>query len=280
MSRKEWTDDKLFSRLLNNKSDNTYWDNISELRSRPNEHVFNKCRDLINSEIPRDRKIGIDVLAQLGVSPRPFRNETISLFFDILEKEKDCKVLTSLLYAIGHNNDSLNQEQIITLVSLKTNKDSSLRLGLVSSLLGLNNDYAIDTLIDLSNDKVQEIRNWATFGIGSQIETDNDKIRKALWNRIHDKNQDTKLEAIVGLAQRNEMKVKDAIQQELIDGEYGTLLFEAIELLNCVEFIPLLKDNLIRGKSDSGINPDWLKDLEVLIDKLENKEKTATQLAM
>lgn len=33
MGRKNWTDEKLFFRLVNNKSDKTYWDNIRELRS-------------------------------------------------------------------------------------------------------------------------------------------------------------------------------------------------------------------------------------------------------
>ena len=277
MSRKDWTDDKLFFRLLNNKSDQTYWDNISELRSRPNKSVFEKCQDFINSKIPKERMIGIDVLAQLGISPRPFYNETIKLYFDTLANEKDCKVLTSLFYAIGHNNDNLNQKQIDKLISFKTTENSSVRLGLVSSLLGLDNNQAIDTLIYLSNDTVSSIRNWATFGIGSQVETNNDKIKKALWNRVKDKNQDTKLEAIVGLAHRNEIKVKEIIKQELTRGEYGTLLFESIELLDCVEFIPLLKDNLIVGKSDSGKNQDWLKDLEILIDKLEKKQKTTAQ---
>lgn len=280
MSKKEWTDDKLFFRLLNNKSDKTYWDNISELRSRPKKSVFEKCKDLINSNIPKERMIGIDILAQLGISPRPFFNETIELYFDIADKERDNKVLKSLLYAIGHNNDNLTHEQIEKLIAFKTSEDIAVRQGLVSSLLGLNNNLAIDTLIELSDDKVASIRNWATFGIGSQIETDNDKIRKALWNRTSDKNQDTKLEAIVGLANRNDIKVKEIIKQELINGEFGTILFEAIELLDCVELIPLLKENLNLGKNDSNINPDWLKDLEILIDKLENKEKTTAQHAV
>lgn len=59
----------------------------------------------------------------------------------------------------------------------------------------------------------------------------------------------------------------------MINGEFGTLLFEAIELLDCVELIPLLTDNLNSGKIDSNVNPEWLKDLEILIDKLENIEK-------
>lgn len=80
----------------------------------------------------------------------------------------------------------------------------------------MDNIQAIDALIDLSNDKVASIRNWATFGLGSQIETDNNKIRKALWSRTSDKNQDTKLEAIVGLANRNDIKVKEIINSTLL----------------------------------------------------------------
>ena len=274
MKGKECTNDKLFFRLLYNKSDKTYWDNISELRSRPKMSVFEKCKDLVHSDIAKERVIGIDVLAQLGVSQRPFFNETVELYFYILDKERDNNVLKSLLYAIGHNNDNLNQEQIENLIAFKTSEDIAVRQGLVSSLLGLNNNLAIDTLIELSNDKVASIRNWATFGIGSQIETDNDKIRNALLSRTSDKNQDTKLEAIVGLANRNDIKVKEIIKQELINGEFGTLLFEAIELLDLVELIPLLKDNLNSGKNDSKVNPEWLEDLVILIDKLENKEKT------
>jgi hypothetical protein len=273
MSRKDWTDDKIFFRLLHNKSNKTYWDNIRELQGRPNKRVFKKCQDFVASDNPRERMIGIDILAQLGVSQRPFYKETIKLYFNILEKETDSKVLSSLFFAIGHNNYNLNQEQIKKMTAFKTIKDSSVREGLLFSLLGLDNNQAVDTLIDLSNDKIPWIRNWATFGIGSQIETDNEKIRNALWNRINDKDQDANLEAIVGLAQRNEIKVKEIIKQILIDGEYGTLLFEAIELLDCVEFIPLLKNNLFSAKNDSGINPHWIKELEKIIEKLENKEK-------
>ncbi len=274
MSRKEWADKKLFFRLLNNKSDKTYWENICELRSRPNRNIFDKSLDLITSESFKERIIGIDILAQLGVPPRPFIKETINLYFDTLEIEKVPKVLTSLLYAIGHNNDNLNQIQISQLVKFKNNKSTSVRKGLVSSLLGLEDEQAIGTLIELSNDKISSIRDWSTFGIGSQIDTDNDDIRDALWNRINDKSQDAKLEAIVGIAKRKDIKIKEIIKRELLSGEYGMLLFDAIELLDDAEFIPLLERNLTSGKLEKGINPQWLEELEKLIDRLKKNEKT------
>jgi HEAT repeat protein len=272
-SRKKWSNEKLFERLLKNKSNKGYWDNIVELRKRSTTDVFEKCRELVHSNIPKDRIIGFDVLAQLGVSSRPFCRESVKLFFEILEYETDYKVISSILFAIGQNNEDLNQKQIDQLILFKTYKDSSIRYALVSSLLGLENNQAIQTLIELSHDKVSSVRDWATFGIGSMIETNQEEIRKALWNRINDKNQNVKLEAIVGLAHRKDENVRNIIERELINGEYGTLLFEAIEELNCIEFLPLLKNNLISVQNDSDINPEWLKDLELLIYKLENPLK-------
>ena len=111
MYRTQWTDEKLFSRLVNNKSKKTYWDNIIILRQRPNENIFNLAKSLLISKDANSRIVGIDVLAQLGNSPRPFYKETIKLFFDLLKIEIDPKVLKSLLFAIGHNNDNLSKNQ-------------------------------------------------------------------------------------------------------------------------------------------------------------------------
>ena len=270
MSRKNWTDEKLFFRLVNNKSDKTYWDNIRELRSRANANNFNACVKLIKSSKPKERIIGIDIIAQLGLTPRPFFKESRKLFFDILKNEKDPKALLSVLYAIGHNNEKLKSDEIALLVSFKDNADEGVREGLVSALLSVDNKLTIDTLIHLTTDKVSHIRDWATFGIGTQIERDNKFIRQALWSRVDDKHQDTKLEAIVGLAKRKDLRIKEIIKRELLNGEYGTLLFEAIEELNDKDILPLLIVNLQKAKKNKGISSDWIKDLKACINKLES----------
>jgi len=269
MSRNKWTDEKLFFRLINNKSDKTYWDNIRELRSRANENIFKSCIKLTKSSNPKERIIAIDILAQLGLTPRPFYKETKKVFFAFLKKENNLKVLFSTLYAIGHNNDKLTPQDVTLICSFQKNKDDGIRESLVSALLSVDNKIAIETLINLTNDKVSHIRDWATFGIGTQIARDNKVIREALWQRVNDKNQETKLEAIVGLAKRKDNRVKEIIERELMNGEYGTLLFEAIEDLKYKGFIPLLKKNLKKAKVDKGLKPEWIKDLKTCIHKLE-----------
>lgn len=87
MSRINWTDDKLLSRLCNNKSLKSRWDNIRVLRKRPSEELFFKCVELTKSKDPKIRSIGIDILAQLGVTSRPFLKQTLKLYFDLLSIE-------------------------------------------------------------------------------------------------------------------------------------------------------------------------------------------------
>jgi len=276
MSRTNWTDDKLLTRLLNNKSDKTRWDNISAIRKRPSEELFSKCVKLTKSKDPKARSIGIDILAQMGLPPRPFLKQTLKLYFDLLNIENDQEVLKSLLFAIGHNNDHLNKIQIEKLCSFSGTDNNSIKEGLVFSLAFINDLKAIEVLIKLSTDKLSYIRDWATFNIG-QVERNNKSIREALWARVNDNHQETKLEAIVGLAKRKDSRVNEIIKRELLDGEYGTLLFEAIIEIGDKQFLPLLRQNLKAIKEDTTINPEWKKDLKNCINeltKLTNERRT------
>ncbi len=269
MGRKDWTDDKIISRLLANQSVRSRWDNISELRRRPSKPLFEKCIELTKSKDPKIRCIGVDILAQLGLPPRPFIAQTLVLFFDMLNIETDPRVLMSLLSAINFNNDNLTKKQIEKLCSFSNNDNDLVKEGLVFSLLGIDSLNAIEVLIKLSSDKVSHIRNWATFGIGTQVERNNDSIRKALWNRVNDKHQETKLEAIFGLAKRKDHRVNEIIRRELARGEYGSLLLDAIIETRNKEFLPLLQQKLKLIKEDSTINPEWKSDLRNCMDALK-----------
>ena len=271
MNRKKWTNEKVYSRLQNKKSKKTYWDNIRELHSRPNQNVFEKAFWFANSKSDKEKIIGIDVLAQLGIDCRPYLKETIGLYFELLKREKVPKVLASILYAIGHNNEGLKEEQILQLIEFKNHKNVIVREGLVIALLTIENKKVIGTLIELMDDEIESIRNWSTFGIGSQLEENNPEIINALWKRVTDINEETKLEAIVGLANRGDLRIKEVIIQELEKGKYGTLLFDAIEKLNDKEFLPYLEQNLISIQTEKEISDEWRVELEKNIEKLKEK---------
>ena len=268
MGRKNWTSEKIFDRLVNNKSQKTYWNNISELRKRANEDVYDQAFKLAKSERDKKKIIGIDVLAQLGFDPRIGQQKTINLYFDLLENEQSDDVLFALFFGISHNNENLTEKQVSKLVEFKDSKNTDVRYSLVSALSGIANPKAIETLIELSEDKFSSIRNWATFGIGTLSEENNDRIINALWKRTKDKHQETKLEAIVGLANRKEVAVKEQIISELKNGKYTTLLFDAITELNDKELIPYLESELNSAKKDSKTNKQWLAELNECLNKI------------
>ncbi|WP_299680675.1 hypothetical protein [uncultured Dokdonia sp.] len=269
MSRKKWTSEKIFTRLLNNKTQKTFWENIRELRKRPNKEVYNKAFKLANSKIEKEKIIGIYVLAQLGFNPRFQQEKTVDLYFKLLENEKSPKVISAILSSISHNNENLNEKQISKLIEFKTHKFVNVRFELTLALSCLENENAIKTLIELSNDRDSDTRNWATFGIGTQLENDTEEIRIALWNRVTDKDKITRLEAISGLAKRKDRKIKSILKTELenID-EDGSLILESIELFNDKDFISLLEKKIMDNKKSKKVNEDWL--LET-INKLNEK---------
>lgn len=277
MSRKNWTSEKIFSRLVNNRTQKTYWDNIDELRSRPNEEVFNKATQFAKSKSDKEKNIGIAILAQLGFDPRFKQNETIKLYFELLTQEQSNDVLISILYGISHNFEILTTTQVNILQTFKNNESSYVRTALVNAISCLEDDQSIDTLILLSEDTSSSVRNWATFSLGTLIEINNKKITDALWKRVDDKHHETKQEAILGLAIRKDTRVKEIVKRELKHGEYGTLLFEAIETLNDRDFLPLLEDNLKSSYHDDGILDEWILNLKDCISKLKNSENETHQ---
>ncbi len=271
MGRKNWKTEKLFERLLNNKSDKTHWDNVREIRSRGTKEVFDKSAILLQSNNAKERLIGAEILSQLGLRPRPFIKETLDLFFKTLKTETDNLVISTIFYGIGHNQEHLKKEDIDFICTFKNNKDSEIKGGLVFALWGINRKIAIDTLIGFTEDKNNSVRDWATSGIGSQTTKDNPAIREALWNRVNDKHRATRYEAILGLAIRKDERIKEIVKRELknIDN-HGSLLLEAIEELNNKEFIGILQQKLISNQTEKRINPEWLQST---IDKLTSPQK-------
>ncbi|WP_299887152.1 hypothetical protein [uncultured Lacinutrix sp.] len=270
MSRKKWPSKKIFNRLLNNKTQKTYWDNISELRRRPNQSVFDEAYKLAKSNIDKQKIIGLHILQQLGFEPRYNKKQTVELHFKLLEKTQSDNVLKSIFHGIGHNNDELNDKQVSKLVEFQNVKNIDVKHALISALSGIEHSKAINVLIIFMKDKVSSIRNWATFGIGSLIESDNKEIRNALWNRVTDNHFETKSEAIVGLANRKDKQIKNIIISELKKGDYGTLLFEAILTIKDKDFLPLLNSNLEIAKKDKNdIKNGWVLALEETINELK-----------
>ncbi|KRD06513.1 hypothetical protein ASE21_20385 [Flavobacterium sp. Root901] len=248
MSITNYSNERLFHRLLNNKSSKNYWKYIGELRKRTEKSVFQKSSELIKSEKAKEKIIGINILAQFGF-PRLHLKQILKLYFNLLKTETDKNVISSVFYGIGHNNEHLNDKQIDIICYYKDHKSVNVRHSLVYAILGVEKIKSIETLIQLSEDKNSDIRNWATFGLGTQITTDNEIIQDALWKRIKDKDEDTKFEAIVGLAKRKIKDIRNVLKNEVENMSFiNPLLIEAIEEFKDQELLFLLNQQIENKK--------------------------------
>jgi hypothetical protein len=265
MNLKKCTTEKLFSRLQHNKTNKKEWSYIGELFRRPTEDVFQKCVQLTQSDNVKERKIGVNVLSQLGSDKRPFQKETIKLLFEMLKKEENPRTIYLILVAIGHNNEGLTKAHIAQIEKFKSSRNSNIRFGLVMALSRCKHKYADDILIFLSRDKRADVRDWATFSIGSLRESNDPKLIAALWERVDDKDEDTRYEAFTGLAKRKQVEMKKYIKAELETNQFGSQLFEAIAELNDTDFLPQLEALLLDCKNDETINSGWLANVEYCI---------------
>jgi len=114
------------------------------------------------------------------------------------------------------------------------------RFGVVKGLLNHPGATAIATLIELTKDEDEEVRNWATFGLGSQVDIDTAEIRAALFERVTDSHDETRGEALVGLARRRDPRVLGPIIEELSSEHIGILVLEAAETLGDPKLLPAL----------------------------------------
>ena len=252
-----FSNDEIFARLFKNKSN--YWNYIRELRKRKSKDIYEKVIKLTTSIDNNKKVIGINILAQFGY-PRNHKKQILKTYFNLLKSESNLKVISSILYGIGHNNEGLTENQIDLICRFQTSRSATIRYSLTFALLGVKNKNAINTLIKLSRDKASDIRNWATFGIGSQTEADNIEIRDALWERVTDIDKNTRDEAIAGLAIRKDRRVKEILKKELdVADTFSSLTLEAIEHFNDKEFIELIEQKIHKNKTEQTVNEDWLK---------------------
>lgn len=189
-------------------SDKALW----ELRARGTKDVYQKAKKLTSSSVARKRKLGVEILCQLGTPERAFRDESISTLLTLLQHERNKDVVCAIGWGLGHLRAT---EGVEHLVKRMKDPEAEIRLAVVGGLLCQESDLAIDALIALSTDEDDEVRSWATCALGTLIDLDDHRIREALFARLSDSHEETQQEALYGLAKRRDERVIDILSDWL-----------------------------------------------------------------
>jgi len=202
--------DELFNKTLaGDYEDDDSWKAVHELRRIGSQEVFDRAAEWCCSKEPLVRSRGLDVLAQIGrTSDHPsnaFPKESFSLVSNILKGEEEIQPLKSAIEALGHLD---NPDGIPLIIQHRSHPNSDIRFAVACALGSYPNDpRSAECLLLLMKDVDEEVRDWATFGLGVQGDLDSVEIRDALFEQLSDLNEEVREEAMAALGKRRDQRV-------------------------------------------------------------------------
>lgn len=209
-----------------------YWTSIWALQIRRDASLLAQLRELAPSDAPPDRRLAADAVAQGHTGKEALSAQCADLLIEMLHREEHPLVLAAIAVALGHHRAPA---AVAPLARWRHHPDAAVRYAIVQGLLCQESALALESLLELSRDTDREVRNWATFGLGSMVEADSETIRDALLARAAEADDEISGEALVGLARRGDLRVVplliEAIQSIVQDAnlEFGCLLIEAAQ---------------------------------------------------
>lgn len=226
--------DELFARTLSdNYEDEGAWEAVHTLRSIGTREVFERAAEWCESNDPLSRARGADVLAQLGKTAdnpkNSFPEEAYSIVAGLVQRETEPRPLSSAIAALGHIN---NPVAIPLIASFHSHPSAEVRFDVAFALGCFPNDaLSVSILLKLTQDSDEDVRDWATFGLGVLGDSDSAEIRDALVLRLSDADEDVREEAMVGLAKRRDQRALSALLSGLRESAMTSRVVEAAYLL-------------------------------------------------
>ena len=138
--------------------------------------------------------------------------------------------LSWAIIELGHLDDEAAHDAIL---ACARHPESEVRQAVAFALTSCGLDEAsLAALCDLSRDDDEDVRDWATFGLGELTDADGPPIRDALMANVEDADYETRVEAIIGLARRQDERVRHHLVRELADPDHSEMLDDATDFLD------------------------------------------------
>ena len=206
-ARAEWTD-----------ADDEWQPHVCALAARGSRDVLDAMVELAAEPDAGLRELAAYVLGQLGDrgpgAARPSRRRRCARW---PQREEDPGVLAAIACAFGHLGAPHGDEWLL---AQRAHPDADVREAVAFALGGRPGEAALEALIGLSADAEPRVRDWATFALGTLAEQDGAALRDALAARLEDPDEDTRLEAVHGLAVRGDARAQ-APARDLLARAHG-----------------------------------------------------------
>lgn len=232
----ELTDHELFAAAIGTDDESERWHFVDELRQRGSRSIVDRAMLLIGSADRRQRLVAIDVLNDFGATRGfPFRDEYTPVLISALATS-DVEELENIIAAVGKTGDPRARQSLLDLV---THPSATVRLRLSQALPAFadddipENDPLVESLLTLMGDIDGDVRDWATFGIGTALTVDGPTVRAALRASLNADGQfdNSRSEALAGLVIRREPGIVHEVLAMLTGGVVPRLAVECAGLL-------------------------------------------------
>lgn len=204
------TIDDLFAATLQDDYDSDApWEAVTELQRLGTREVLSTAVDWCGSADPLKRARGADILSQIGkTADHPsihYPDECFAALSGLASTESETRPLCSAIYGLGHQE---NADAVHLVKGFCCHSSSDVRFATAFALGSFaDQPDAAKALLELSCDSDDDVRDWATFGLGVLGQGDSPEIRDALAARLNDPCADAREEAMIGLAKRKDRRV-------------------------------------------------------------------------
>jgi HEAT repeat protein len=217
------------------------WDLIDGILTECPDDVLEVSASLLADDLDRGRALGADILGRLvGVEPK-CRVAVVSALMAALAVEKVPAPTASIVAALGHVGDPVTLGSIFPLAY---DPDAEVRLAVAFAVATISPQPLVPearaALIRLSSDAEPEVRDWATFGLGTLTDDDGPDVRAALLARAEDANHEARAEALFGLAVRRDPRAVPHLIRALQSPLVGVLEVEAAAAAADPRLLPAL----------------------------------------
>lgn len=241
-------------------SDDFYWECICKLQRSASENVLDTCKLYSVDEDWAKRGVAVDICSEMGIRNESitgipaFPDERETILINIAQEEKDSRVIEALGYALSH----FKVPGAIEFLAIHKNHiDAEIRLAVAHGLCGYESEVAISSLLELMKDEDEDVRDWATFGIGTQIETDTDEIRDALYENLDVEYDGQYYEALNGLCERHDPRGMSLLKEIIVKGPADVWILDIAYETKSNEMLPYLHNIPKDQLSDEKILRAW-----------------------
>jgi hypothetical protein len=273
-----WSTDRLIRLALSHGSAQRLRDIVGHLHRRGSQVTMARIVRLVRSPNAHRRALGLDIAAQLraggdGVEAgKPFDEATTQAMLVAGLADANAGVVQSAVFGLGHSSHAT---ALPALLSHARHPAALVRFALAFTLAKYPAVEATAALVELAADLDDDVRDWATFSLGTLHDADDEHVRARLWANAHDPDRDVRGEAVVGLARRGDLRVIDLLKARLLDEDCRVYELEAAEEMPRGELLETLRQVRADAEQRRDIGSLWYSHLLDAIDACELVADTA-----